>query len=762
MTSTPSPQSRPTPPASGLLPRAARAMEELREIDLREWFLTLWEGRLLMLASIAFCMALGLFIIWRSTPIYQAEAMLQIEPPKNVRDSDAAFARMGNLFTPPSDALTEIEIIGSSLILGRTVEALDLDLVARPVRLPIIGDLLAGSQAAGPRVEVETFQIPAHFRGLLFQIVALPGGTFAWKSPSEPPAQGNPGAAYPEDALLATGRPGDLLTATWGGEKLTLQVRTLSAKPGQAFRLQRRPLQAAITDIRNDLEASEKGASQANRTTNLLALAYRHPNPALAADILNEIMKQYLRQNAQRKSGEISQTLALLQQQLPEVQDKLKQAEAQLNQYRAQTGAVDLVRETDLALQRGAALATQISALKQRRQELLRTYMEGSDLVTTIDAQIAKLESESAGVNRKVQALPGAQQTIMRLSRDVQANTELYTTILNSIKQLQVTQAGEAQNTRVIDAAMPGLKPVKPKKAMLVAVFLILGVVVGIGLVLGKAALFRGVEDHRIIENRLGIPVFATIPHSKAQEGHQHAISGGRPGTHILAFADPDDLATESLRSLRTMLGFYLRDLTTRTVLVTGPSPMVGKSFVSTNLAAVLAQAHAKVLLVDADMRRGSLHAYFGLDTRKGGLSEVLSGKMPWRSAVQSTDVPGLQVLCSGAIPRHPAELLTTPVFSTFVAEASREYEFVVFDAPPLLPVTDAAIIGSKVGLVLLVAKAGQHPLDELRTCQVRLESNGISLDGCVFNDIMPTGLSYYDQRYRYGYLYAYGKAEKG
>src|SRR5512133_1989916 len=448
MTSTPSPQSRPTPPASGLLPRAARAMEELREIDLREWFLTLWEGRLLMLASIAFCMALGLFIIWRSTPIYQAEAMLQIEPPKNVRDSDAAFARMGNLFTPPSDALTEIEIIGSSLILGRTVEALDLDLVARPVRLPIIGDLLAGSQAAGPRVEVETFQIPAHFRGLLFQIVALPGGTFAWKSPSEPPAQGNPGAAYPEDALLATGRPGDLLTATWGGEKLTLQVRTLSAKPGQALRLQRRPLQAAITDIRNDLEASEKGASQANRTTNLLALSYRHPNPALAADILNEIMKQYLRQNAQRKSGEISQTLALLQQQLPEVQDKLKQAEAQLNQYRAQTGAVDLVRETDLALQRGAALATQISALKQRRQELLRTYMEGSDLVTTIDAQIAKLESESAGVNRKVQALPGAQQTIMRLSRDVPATTEIYTTILNSIKQLQVTQAGEAQNTR--------------------------------------------------------------------------------------------------------------------------------------------------------------------------------------------------------------------------------------------------------------------------------------------------------------------------
>lgn len=736
-------------------------VEDLREIDLREWFLTLWEGRGLILGSVGACLLLCLLVLWRSTPIYQAEAMLQIEPPRAVRDSDAAFARMGNLFTAPSETATEIEIIGSNLVLGRTVEALNLDLVARPEFFPLLGEALARRRADGPRVEVEVFEIPDSLRDLPFELVAAADGTFAWKSPAEPPAMGKPGAAYPEGTLLAQGRPGDLLTATWGGETLKLKIRALTAKPGQAFRLLRRPTLAAIIDIRNDLEAAEKGVSQANRTSNLLALSFRHPNPARATAVLNEIMKQYLRQNAERKSGEISQTLTLLQQQLPEVQAKLKQAETQLNQFRSQTGAVDIARETDLALQRGAGLATQISALRQRRQELLRTYKESSDLVTTLDAQIAKLESESAGLNRKVQGLPGAQQTMARLARDVQVNTELYASILNNIKQLQVTQAGESQNARVVDAAMAGLKPVKPKKAMVAAVFLVLGLVVGIGLVLGRLAFFRGVDDHRLIESRLGLPVFATIPHSKAQEDHQEAISEARTGAHVLALADPDDLATESLRSLRTMLTFHMENRTNRAILVTGPSPKVGKSFVSANFSAILAQTCSRVLVVDADMRRGDLHTYFGLDSRKGGLSEVLSGQVPWRTAVQATEVPGLHVLSSGAIPRNPAELLMVPVFSTFVAEACKEYEFVVFDAPPLLPVTDAVIIGSKVGTVLLVAKAGRHPMDELRACQGRLESSGIALDGCVFNDIMPTGLGYYDQRYRYAYLYAYGKEGK-
>jgi tyrosine-protein kinase Etk/Wzc len=194
--------------------------------------------------------------------------------------------------------------------------------------------------------------------------------------------------------------------------------------------------------------------------------------------------------------------------------------------------------------------------------------------------------------------------------------------------------------------------------------------------------------------------------------------------------------------------------------MITGPSPKIGKSFVSTNFSVVLAQAGARVLLVDADMRRGNLHKYFGLKNRLGGLSEVIAGLSNWKSVVRESEVPGLHMMSSGEIPKSPAELLMAPGFAAFLTEAYAEYDYVVIDAPPLLPVTDAAIIGSKVGTVLLVAKCGQHTLDELRACQSRIESSGLPLKGCIFNDIMPTGLGYFDQHYRYAYHYKYEKAD--
>jgi tyrosine-protein kinase Etk/Wzc len=737
-----------------------RSAEEAREIDLRDWLMNLWGGRYLILGCVLTTLLLGGFYIWRTSPIYQAEALLQIEPPKTLRDSDAAFARMEGLFSAPSDATTEIEIIGSNLVLGRAVEALHLDVVAKPVLFPFIGEALARGKADAPRMEIEAFELPDHMRGQEFHLVAQADGAFTWKSPAEPPATGKPGATYASEAVLATGSPGDLLTGTYGGETLKLQVRRMTAKAGQAFVLVRRPMLGVITDVRNELEAAEKGATQPTKPTNLLALAFRSTDPVKAADILNEIMKQYVLQNTQRKGAEISGTLGLLQQQLPEVHARLEAAENRLNKFRARTGAVDVSREADLALQQSAGLASQISALRQKKEELRRIYQENADVVTTLNAQIAKLEGESAALGQKVRSLPGTQQELVRLSRDVQVNTELYTALLNNIQQLQVTRVGEGHNTRVVDFAMPSLKPIKPKKAMLTALLLVLGTFVGVSVVLVRRALQQGVEDHRLIETKLGLPVFVTVPHSKVQEAQDRAILQGRAGNHLLALQDPDDTATESLRSLRTTLNFSMSATANRAIMITGPSPRIGKSFISSNFSVVLAQAGARVLVVDADMRRGNLHKYFGLPNRLGGLSEVIAGLSPWKAAVRLTEVPDLHVMSSGEIPKNPAELLMSPGFAAFVADVSGEYDYVVLDAPPLLPVTDATIIGSKVGTVLLVAKSGQHSLDELRTCQTRLETSGIPLKGCVFNDLMPTGLGYYDQHYRYAYHYKYGRAD--
>jgi len=202
-----------------------------------------------------------------------------------------------------------------------------------------------------------------------------------------------------------------------------------------------------------------------------------------------------------------------------------------------------------------------------------------------------------------------------------------------------------------------------------------------------------------------------------------------------------------------------------RVIMVTGPSPSIGKSFVSGNLAVVMAQAGANVLLVDGDLRRGTLHQYFGFRNRIGGLAEVLSGRSDWRSVIRpvrrdqsgdTTEMVGLYMISTGVLPPNPSELLMSNRFSTFLSEVAAAYDYVIIDAPPLLSVTDAAIIASKVSAVMLVAKYGRHPLDELRTCQRRLESHGINLTGCIFNDVATIGLGYKYRQYRYAYQYSY------
>jgi tyrosine-protein kinase Etk/Wzc len=298
----------------------------------------------------------------------------------------------------------------------------------------------------------------------------------------------------------------------------------------------------------------------------------------------------------------------------------------------------------------------------------------------------------------------------------------------------------------------------------------------GIGLTMLRQMLRTGIRDHRIIESTLGIPVLVTIPHSQDQkkqslgtakgkdQAHAPEAPGlGEPaagtskeGMHLLAVRHPDDLAIESLRSLRTTLLFALQDPRKRAIMVTSPSPSVGKSFLCANLAVLLVQTGSRVLLIDADLRRGHLHRHFWLKSRLGGLSDVLAGRSEWKSLAHHTEFEGLDLMSTGVFPADPSQLLLSKHFNAFVAEAMAAYDYVIFDVPPLLPVSDAMIIGSVVGTTLLMTRFGQHSLDELRACQQRLEDHHIVLSGCIFNDVMPMGLGYGYQDYRYAYHYQY------
>jgi tyrosine-protein kinase Etk/Wzc len=243
------------------------------------------------------------------------------------------------------------------------------------------------------------------------------------------------------------------------------------------------------------------------------------------------------------------------------------------------------------------------------------------------------------------------------------------------------------------------------------------------------------VLDPAVLEGTLGLPVYASVPHSVVQERLQRKMRRQESGLHLLAVNATEDLAMESLRSLRTTLHFSMLDAPNKILLFAGPSPSIGKSFVCANFAATLALSGQKVLLIDADLRRGRMHQYFGLP-RGIGLSDLLSGIAEIKDGIIETGVNGLSFLSTGTLPPNPSELLLHENFNLILEDIKARFDYVIIDSAPVLAVTDGVILGKLAGTTLMVLKHGSHPIEEIDACKKRLEQANVTLKGVVFNDI--------------------------
>jgi tyrosine-protein kinase Etk/Wzc len=213
----------------------------------------------------------------------------------------------------------------------------------------------------------------------------------------------------------------------------------------------------------------------------------------------------------------------------------------------------------------------------------------------------------------------------------------------------------------------------------------------------------------------------------------------------------PNDPCIESLRSLRTALQFAMLDAANNVVLMTGPTPGIGNSFASANYAAVLAAGGKRVLLMDADMRKGHIHESFGLP-RGTGLSALITGSQTIEQVTHKNVSPGLDFISTGLMPPNPAELLMSPVTADLIATLSELYDIVVIDTPPVLAVSDTQVLAPLAGTVFMLARAEISTLAELQESTKRLARSGVTVRGVIFND-----LDLSKRRYGYGYGYGYG-----
>lgn len=716
------------------------------EIDLRALLGTVLGARWLIAGCVGAALALGVAYAWVVTPIYQVDASVQVEDSKGSA-LGASVKDLEGLFDVKSQATTEIELLRSRMVLGRAIDQLGLDIQVTPHYFPIIGKAIArhhrGLEPAGglasfawggEKALITRLRVPEGWEGQALTLVAGQDDSYVLLGP--------------DDEVLGRGRVGQEFVPARGEGEVGVFVRELRARPGVEFTLVKLPRLSAISRLQGGLSAAEKG-----KQSGIIQMTLKGPDPAQAVAVLNAIANQYVRQNVERKSAEAEQTLKYLDQQLPETKRQLEAAEVRFNAFRSRNGTVDVTKEGELLLQQSVAAETGLVELEQKRKELLQRFTPEHPSVKALDNQIAVIQAERGRFAGKLDSLPQTQQEVLRLTRDLQVNQEIYTGLLNNAQQLKVVRGGTVGNVRIIDYAERPLKPVEPKKTLVLILSLLLGLMVGVAVAFLRQALRSGVKDPKQIEARTGLSVFATIPYSSLQVELQRRRSRTSGELLVLANQDDQDLAIESLRSLRTTLHFASLDAPNNRLLVTGSAPGVGKSFVSVNLAAVLVASGERVLVIDADMRRGHINEFFGRP-RERGLSDVIAGVESLDDVIHHSAIAGLDLLTTGAIPPNPSELLLHPNFIALLDEVSARYDRVLIDCPPIMAVTDAAIVGRHTGTVLLAARFAQTPMNELEAAIIRLRQAGVAVNGILLNGVDDT--AGYGYGYGYGYKYAY------
>ena len=715
------------------------------EIDLGHFVGWLIDHKwLIVLVMVLF--GIGGYLYVGSQPrLYSADSLIQVESENGSLINLPGMS--GQVSVEKNRTLTEIGILKSRMVLGEAVDRENLTVRVSPKRLPLLGNFLVNQGVSVPSLmsdrpyvwanefaEVSRFEVPEEAAQGPYIIRSTGDGGYTLR-------QG--------ERVLLTGQAGETVHSDDG---YRLFVQRLQAHAGAEFVLYRSTRLSAINALKSSLTSHQAEGEW------LVNLRLTGPEKTQIEDTLNTIMQVFLAQNIERQSAEADRQLAFLEEQIPRVGERLSASETNLNSYRAQRDSVDLDFQTETMLNKLVALENQLSDIEFQRVELERRFTSNHPTYLALMDKKQQLEDNKAKLESRITDLPETQQEILRLERAARVNQEIYVQLLNKQQEMRLVQAGTVGNVRILDSAIVQPSPIGPRSSRIMVISLLMGLLVAIAIVMVRYLLNRGIETPKQLEEQ-GLPVYATVPLS----GEQTKLSGGfksalrrrkRTGLRdLLALRSPTDLSIEALRSLRTSLHFAMLDAGDNRLMITGSSPAVGKSFISVNLAAVCAQAGQKVLVIDGDLRKGHIHHAFHGDS-EGGLSELLGGQLTLEGAIRGTAVEGLDYFARGASPPNPSELLMQPSFSRLMADVSPRYDLLIIDTPPVLAVTDAAIIGKQVGTSLLVARFGMNPPREIEAAKQRLENSGVTLKGAILNATERTAATSYGYYSHYNYSY--------
>lgn len=712
------------------------SVKETEWLDLGRLLGEIIDNRKLIVSITSIFTLLALIYALFSTPIYQADALIQVEQ----KQANAILSNLTQMLpdSQPQSA-PEIALLQSRMILGKTVD--DLNLQARVAQnyFPIFGKgwaRLIGEKSGD--ISISRLYIPTPD-----DVDSNPKIVLTVKDDKNYTLQLS-------DGKEISGVTGVLLNE----DNISIKVESFSAEPGTTFTITYVTRLKAISDLQEELTVADQG-----KDTGMLRISLVGSNPLLIKDIIDNVSDNYLAQNISRQAAQDAKSLEFLSKQLPTVRSELDLSEDKLNEYRRQSDSVDLSLEAKSVLDQIVNVDNQLNQLTFRESEISQLYTKEHPTYKALMEKRKTLQDEKSKLNKRVSAMPETQQVVLRLSRDVESGRAVYMQLLNRQQELNIAKSSAIGNVRIIDTAVTQPKPIKPKKVFIVLIGIVLGGVISIGFVLLQAVLRRGIESPEQLEE-LGINVYASVPVSedfakKINQVNKWGRNKQDTPLTFLAIDNPADLAIEAIRGLRTSLHFAMMEARNNILMISGASPNAGKTFISSNLAAVIAQTGKKVLFIDTDLRKGYTHKLFNV-SNEHGLSSYLSGRIDSDKIINHISSLGFDFIPRGMVPPNPSELLMHRRFNELLTSVSQHYDLVILDTPPILAVTDAAIIGSYVGTTLLVARFEINTAKEIEVSMKRFEQSGVVVKGCILNSVLKKASSYYSYGYNhYGYSYS-------
>ncbi|WP_262383684.1 GNVR domain-containing protein, partial [Klebsiella pneumoniae] len=598
---------------------------ESDDFDLGRLLGELIDNRKLIISITSAFTVLAVLYTLLATPIYQADALIQVE-----QKQGNAILNSINQILPNSqpESAPELTLLQSRMILGKTVDDLNLQAQVRQKYFPVIGRGVArllGEESGS--ITVGKLYLPQVEGGDAPQVILTV----------------NDGERYTiaGDDFTLEGKVGELINE----KGVTLLIKEINAQPGSEFVITYLNKLKAISNLQDAFNVADQG-----KDTGMLSLTLTGDNPTLIKNILNSISNNYLEQNVERQAAQDAKSLDFLNEQLPKVRSDLDFAEDKLNAYRKQKDSVDLTMEAKSVLDQIVNVDNQLNELTFKEAEISQLYTKEHPTYKALVEKRKTLQDEKVKLNKRVSSMPSTQQEVLRLSRDVESGRAVYLQLLNRQQELNIAKSSAIGNVRIVDDAVTEPNPVKPKKILIIIIGTILGAFISIGIVLLRMFLLRGIESPEQLEEA-GINVYASVP--VAEWYKANLVKGNnkrKEPESLLAIENPADLAIEAIRSLRTSLHFAMMEAKNNILMISGASPNAGKTFISTNLAATMASSGKKVLFIDADLRKGYVHKILG-SNNDNGLSDYLSGRVSLEKVITTVTKGNFDYIPRGQVP---------------------------------------------------------------------------------------------------------------